>query len=108
MGKQNRYFVYILRCADKTYYTGVTNDMARRFQEHQSAKNPKAYTASRRPLKMVYLKEFSYILNAIAFEKKIKKWSAKKKQALINENWEELKQLSKCMNESSHDGYEGD
>lgn len=50
----SNWFVYIMRCADGTLYTGITTDLARREQEHNSAKNGARYTRSRRPVVLVY------------------------------------------------------
>ena len=97
------YYVYMLKCADKTYYTGFTNDLDRRLSEHQEGYNPKSYTHNRRPVELVFFETFNDPNNGIAFEKKIKKWSQKKKEALINKKWERLKELAKCKNETSHE-----
>ena len=86
--------VYILRCADGAYYTGVTNDVDRRLQEHQSGTNPKAYTYKRRPLKMVFYEWFPTAEQAIDFEKQVKGWRREKKEALIRRDWEALPELS--------------
>jgi putative endonuclease len=75
--------VYILRCADDSYYTGVTNDLPRRLAEHMSGNNEDSYTAARLPVELVWHEEFIYILSAIAREKQIKNWSREKKEALI-------------------------
>lgn len=91
----NSYYVYILWCADKTYYTGVTNNIERRFNEHCYGRNVTSYTFSRRPVELVFCEEFYDVEMAIAFEKKLKKWSQKKKEALINENYHLLPGLSK-------------
>ncbi len=88
-------YVYILKCSDGTYYTGVTNDVHRRFNEHESGCSMYSYTASRRPLKLIYSQFFPTPFEAIAAEKQIKKWSKRKKEALIHDNWEELKRLAK-------------
>ncbi len=88
-------FVYILLCSDNTYYTGVTNDVFRRFEEHQNGCNPKSYTFSRRPLNLIYFTSFIDINQAISFEKRIKKWSQAKKLALIEGRYEDLPNLSK-------------
>ncbi len=45
------YYVYILECADDSYYTGITNNLERRFNEHKEGNSPNSYTKSRRPLK---------------------------------------------------------
>src|SRR3989344_5237162 len=88
------YYVYMLRCCDSSYYTGVTNDYKKRFKEHQSGKHDTAYTSDRRPLELVYVSEFRYILDAIAWEKQIKRWSRKKKEALIASEYKKLSVLS--------------
>lgn len=100
-----KYTVYILKCADNSYYTGVTNDIERRFYEHQHATNPTCYTAKRMPLVLVFCEHYENINNAIAFEKQIKGWSRKKKEAIINNNWDKLKELSICKNNTSHNNY---
>jgi putative endonuclease len=91
----HRYFVYILECSDHTYYTGVTNNLERRFNEHESGINPEAYTYNRRPVHLMWYEEFKYIDKAILFEKKIKKWSGAKKKALIENRLDQLPELSK-------------
>ncbi|OPC54935.1 GIY-YIG nuclease family protein [Elizabethkingia bruuniana] len=88
-------FVYILLCSDKTYYTGVTEDLFRRFNEHQDGKYFGSYTYNRRPVVLVYYVIFTDIKEAILFEKKIKKWSKAKKEALINGQYEDLPNLAK-------------
>lgn len=77
------YSVYILSCSDSSYYTGVTNDVARRVQEHEQGLNPKCYTHNKRPISLVFRCDFHFIEQAIAFEKQVKGWSRKKKEALI-------------------------
>jgi putative endonuclease len=96
------YYVYILECADKSYYTGVTNNIERRLMEHNTGINPKSYTYSRRPLVIKYCRHFRYIIEAIAWEKQLKGWSRKKKEALFNDNWDEIRKLAACKNETSH------
>jgi putative endonuclease len=48
-------YVYILECSDGSYYTGITNNLTRRLEQHQSGKNPDSYTFARRPVEMVFL-----------------------------------------------------
>ncbi|MCV9389379.1 GIY-YIG nuclease family protein [Reichenbachiella ulvae] len=93
------YTVYILLCSDGKYYTGVTNDIERRFYEHQSGFDKKAYTYSRRPVKLVFQEHFQDIHQAIAFEKQVKGWRIEKKKALINLEWEKLPELAKKKKE---------
>ncbi|MCJ8210706.1 GIY-YIG nuclease family protein [Mucilaginibacter sp. RS28] len=90
-----QYFVYILKCRDNSYYTGITNDLERRLHEHQTGLNNFAYTYNRRPVKLVFFERFIDINQAIAFEKQVKGWSRKKKEALIDQQWELLPELSR-------------
>ena len=94
------YFVYMLRCSDGSYYVGVTNDYQKRFAEHQAAKDPKSYTSRRRPVELVYLATFGAIIDAIHWEKQIKRWSRKKKEALITDERYKLHHLAECKNET--------
>ncbi len=75
-------FTYILRCADDTLYVGHTENLASREQTHNDGKGAK-YTAARRPVRMVYAEEHSSAGRAIARERQLKRWSHKKKEALI-------------------------
>ncbi|MCU0433125.1 MAG: GIY-YIG nuclease family protein [Bacteroidia bacterium] len=93
--------VYILECADGRLYIGVTNNIERRFNEHQTAYNPNCWTARRLPVKLVYQESFKSIKLAIAREKQLKRWSLKKKQALIAGDLDLLKRLASCRNEST-------
>jgi len=94
------FYTYILRCADDSYYTGVTNNIERRISEHNSNDYPKSYCHKRRPVKLVFLQMSFSIIDAIAFEKQIKKWTKAKKEALISQNYNSLKELSECKNDS--------
>jgi len=87
------YFVYILKCSDDSYYAGVTNNLEKRINEHQSGLI-KGYTSSRLPIKLVFSEKFSDINHAIRFEKQVKGWNRKKKEALINRNFDLLVTLS--------------
>jgi putative endonuclease len=98
----NQYYVYILLCKDRSLYTGVTNDLERRKHEHDIGCDATAYTFDRRPLSLVYFQIFEDIRQAISFEKQIKGWSRKKKLALIDNNWDKIKELSICKNQTSH------
>jgi putative endonuclease len=88
-------YVYILKCSDKTYYTGVTSNLSKRILEHMSGKYIGSYTYNRRPVKLVFYAEFTDIRIAIDHEKKIKKWSKAKKEALIHGEYEKLPNLAK-------------
>jgi putative endonuclease len=92
------YYVYAIRCFDGSFYVGVTNDIDRRFHEHQSELLPRAYTHGRGPLKLVHVSEFTWIHDAINFEKKLKSWSHRKKRAFIDNDFKALKQYSRGPN----------
>lgn len=86
--------MYILRCADGSYYTGHTDNLERRFHEHQSG-TIKDYTYSRRPVELVYHQYFSTRDEALHAERKIKGWSRKKKEAMMRSDWTEVSRLSR-------------
>lgn len=94
MMREYKFFVYILLCADNTYYIGVTNNLDRRISEHNSGE-VEGFTSSRLPVHLLKSFGFNDIRLAIAFEKQIKNWSRKKKEALINEEWKTLSKLAK-------------
>jgi len=98
------YYVYILLCSDGLTYTGFTNNISRRFEEHQNGRNKTCFTYKRRPLELIFQQEFNDVHQAIYFEKKIKKWSRKKKIALANGDGNLLQILAECRN-STHSDY---
>lgn len=93
-------YVYILVCSDKSYYIDVTNNLESRFEQHMQGININCYTYKRRPIKLAYYELFNDPKLAIAFEKKLKGWTREKKKALIEKNWNKLKNLSACKNET--------
>jgi putative endonuclease len=96
-------YVYILKCKDGTYYTGVTNNIEKRLIQHNEGIDEESYTFSRRPVQLAYCELFTNYNLAIEWETRIKKWSSKKKEALINSDWKKLVEESKCKNETSHE-----
>jgi putative endonuclease len=88
------YFVYIVQCTDGFYYTGVTNDLERRVNEHNSGLI-QGFTLKRLPVRLVYQQGFQFINDAIRAEKQIKGWSREKKEALIKGDFKNLILLSK-------------
>lgn len=82
MGDQ-LYFVYMLRCADGTFYVGVALDPSLRLGEHRQGLDPFAYTYRRRPVELVWAESFQDYEEALAAERQIKGWSHAKKAALI-------------------------
>jgi len=87
-------FTYILRCADDTLYVGHTEDLASREQTHNDGRGA-AYTAARTPLRMVYAEEHASVASAIAREHQLKRWSHKKKEALILDDRAALRSLGR-------------
>ena len=92
-------FTYILRCADDTLYVGHTENLASREQTHNDGKGAK-YTAARRPVRMVYAEEHSSAGSAIARERQLKRWSHKKKEALILDDRAALRALGRRSTKS--------
>ncbi len=87
--------LYILRCANGSYYTGTTRaELEQRIAEHQSGSFP-GFTAKRRPVVLVYSEFFDQIVDAIAAERKIKGWSRAKKEALMAGDFQRIAQLSR-------------
>ena len=100
------YYVYIIKCSDNSFYTGITNNLDKRFQEHILGKHKDCYTYKRRPLELKFHETFNDVLQAIYFEKKIKKWTHKKKQALIDGNFNRLQILSERRNATHYKYFE--
>lgn len=88
------FHVYILRCADNSLYVGHCEDVEARRTCHQNGKAA-AWTAKRRPVKLVYSEPFPTRAAAIARERQLKRWSHAKKSALIRGDQDELKRLAK-------------
>jgi putative endonuclease len=90
-------WVYILRCADGSYYVGSHRgwDVQARVHEHNLGSNPKAYTARRLPVVLVWSEHHDRVTDAIAAERRLKGWSRAKKEALIRGDIEELRRLSR-------------
>jgi len=73
MKLNHAYWVYILQCADGSYYTGVTNNIEKRIEEHNLGLDSKSYTFSRRPLQLKYTEFYTDVKFAILREKQIKR-----------------------------------
>ena len=76
------FFTYILYCADKSYYTGSTDNLEQRITEHQHGEGSK-WTQTRLPVKLIWSQEFTTRDEARETEQQIKRWSRAKKEALI-------------------------
>ena len=79
---KKKYIVYILKCRDGSFYTGYTNNMERRLQEHNSGKGSR-YTRGRAPVKLVHIEKFRTRKEAVNRELEIKKFTRKAKRELI-------------------------
>ena len=89
------YYVYMLRCADGSFYVGVTNDLERRVAEHNLGIAATSYTHTRRPVTLVHASAFREVVQAIAWEKQLKGWRRAKKEALIRGDWEAIRALAR-------------
>ncbi|SDL55990.1 putative endonuclease [Salinimicrobium catena] len=76
------FYVYIVECSDKSYYTGFTSNLDKRIVEHNVGTHDNAYTLKRRPVILKWTEQFTDLNPAIAVEKQIKGWSHKKKRHL--------------------------
>ena len=103
----HHYYVYIVECSEGLYYTGVTNNLERRIAEHNEGIDTNCFTFKRRPVNLKYSQHFQNIKNAIAWEKQVKGWSQKKKEALFDNNFEVIKQLAKSKTVQAKDGATG-
>lgn len=97
-------YLYILECADGSYYTGSTNNLELRLAQHQAGKGAN-HTQKHLPVKLVYFEEYERIDQAFYREKQVQGWSRKKKEALINSMPEKLHELAQCMNETHCKNY---
>jgi len=90
-------WLYILECADGSYYTGSTRDIQKRFIEHQNGLGAN-HTRKRLPVKLVYTEAYPRVQVAYNREKQIQGWSRKKKEALIEGRFDDLPELAECKN----------
>ncbi|MDY0072726.1 MAG: GIY-YIG nuclease family protein [Thauera sp.] len=97
--------MYILQCADQSYYTGSTWSLEKRLWEHQQGLGAR-HTAKRLPVQLVYCEEFERIDEAFHREKQVQGWSRKKKEALMASDFNALHRLAECRNGSSHAGFD--
>jgi putative endonuclease len=87
-------WMYILECADGSYYVGSTDDLERRIWEHNESIGAK-YTARRRPVKLVYAAEFASLAEAYGREKQVQGWGRAKREALIRGDYGALPELAR-------------
>ncbi|MFH1541993.1 MAG: GIY-YIG nuclease family protein [bacterium] len=87
-------YMYILECADGTYYTGSTKDLERRLSQHQNGEGAN-YTKRKLPVTLVYYEEYDRIDTAFYREKQVQGWGHAKKKALVDEKYSDLSVLAK-------------
>ena len=88
------FWVYMLRCADGSYYTGHTDNLEKRVAEHQTGE-VFGYTSTRRPVVLVYREVFKTREEALICERRIKGWSRRKKEAMMRGDWAEVSRLAR-------------
>ena len=87
------FWVYILRCADGSYYTGHSDNLEMRIGQHQAGECA-GYTVTRRPLELIWSQECPTREEALSAERQIKGWSRKKKEAMMRGDWAEVSRLA--------------
>ena len=80
------WYLYVVRCADSTLYTGITTDVDRRVREHNASKRGAKYTRTRRPVELVWTREYKSRSEAQKAECSFKKLFHKEKWEVINED----------------------
>lgn len=82
--RQGKFWVYILQCQDGSFYTGYTNDLERRLEEHLSGKGGARYTRWKKAAALVWSKEYQRFKPAFLMEKRIKTLTRKQKELLVD------------------------
>jgi predicted GIY-YIG superfamily endonuclease len=77
------WLVYIVKCSDGTYYTGITNDLAKRIAKHNAGRGAK-YTRTRRPVYLMYAKPIGSMVDALKEERRVKKLTRAEKEKLFD------------------------
>jgi predicted GIY-YIG superfamily endonuclease len=94
------FYVYMLRCADGSYYVGHTDDLEKRLAAHQAG-DIAGYTRPRRPVQLIFQEEFPSREDAFLRERQLKGWSRRKKEALVTGDWDDLERLSRAHGSTS-------
>ena len=81
--EKGRFFVYVLECADGSFYTGCTSDLERRVAEHNEGKGCR-YTRARKPVRLVHSEEHDSRMAAMRREREVKKLSRRQKEEMIS------------------------
>jgi putative endonuclease len=91
--RYGKFWVYILRCCDNTYYTGYTPNLKQRVAKHRAGKGAK-YTRTRLPVKLAWCKKYRYFKNAFLEEIRIKRLKRKQKEKLMGKKSSKRKKIS--------------
>ena len=97
-------FMYILLCSNGQFYTGSTNDLENRMDQHLNGEGSN-FTRKHLPFKLVYFEEFGRIDDAYHREKQVQNWSRAKKEALIKRDKNRLHELAECRNETHYKNF---
>jgi predicted GIY-YIG superfamily endonuclease len=95
------FWVYMLECADGSYYVGHSDNLDERVQQHQTGALG-GYTRNRRPVRLAYFQDFPTRDEAFAAERQIKGWTRKKKEALVRGDWQEIRRLARGRRGIAH------
>ena len=88
------FWVYILRCADGSYYTGHTDNLEHRIVQHQNGECER-YTATRLPVELAWSQDCFTREEALSAERQIKGWNRNKKEAMMRGDWQEVARLAR-------------
>jgi predicted GIY-YIG superfamily endonuclease len=83
------FWAYMLHCGDGSYYTGHTDNLEQRIAQHRLGELP-GYTATRKPITLIWSQDFPAREEALAAERQVKRWSRAKKEALVAADWNRL------------------
>jgi putative endonuclease len=85
MADRDIWYTYMVRCRDRSLYTGIAKDIDKRVAEHNTARNGARYTRTRRPVRLVFLERFSSRSAAAKREHQLKRLSRAEKQKLVQD-----------------------
>ena len=97
------FYAYLLRCSDRSYYAGHTEDLEHRISQHECGELG-GYTAKRLPVELVWSENYPTREDAFGVERRIKGWSRAKKEALIAGDWALISELARGRNNPANDG----
>ena len=98
------FWVYLLRCHDGSYYTGHTDHLEQRIEQHASGAFAGCYTFQRRPVELVFAQELATREEALSAERRVKGWSRRKKEAMMRGDWDEVSRLGRSSVDGPTDG----